>query len=386
MIKIQRNKNETYISYVKRIVQMVRDGLINYSEMGDALLGDRNVYSNDNLRKFYYVIDKMVDKFDENITITDNEILKEIEHQRDEIFKETVRLRDKKREISNDLRLMARFENLERVLKDELSLYKPISYSKIVTYTPKQTQASLLISDIHYGIEIDNQFNFYNTETAKEYIFKIIEKTIAYCKFYKIKRLNVELLGDLVSGIINLTARVEQEEDIISQIIQISNILVEAISQLNKEIPEVCVYSVFGNHSRINPNKKENLNRENLERLIYYYIKTQIPNIKMVTSLNDDFLEYKIDNKKIVLVHGDKDKPDNAVLNIVRLLGYKPDEVHMGHYHHFSITDDNDTEIICNGSLVSTDDYAMSIRKSTKPSQVLRIYGSDNCTYNLTVD
>lgn len=386
MLKIQRGKNESYVYYFKRIIQMVRDGLINYSEMGDALLGDKNVYSSDNLRKFYYVADKLVDNIQENIAITDNEVLKEIENQKDELFKETVRLRDKNREIRNNLRIMARFENLERVLKDELSLYRPINCDKDITYVPESTQASLLISDIHYGIKIDNQFNFYDTETAKEYIFKITEKAITYCKLHKVKRLNVELLGDLVSGVINLTARVDQEEDIISQIIQISNILVEAIYQLNKEIPEVYVYSVFGNHSRVIPNKKDNLNRENLERLIYHYIKTQLSDIKMVTSLNDDFLEYTIDNKKIVLVHGDKDKPDNAVLNIVRLLDYKPDEIHMGHYHHFSITDDNDTKIICNGSLVSTDDYAMSIRKSTKPSQVLRIYGKDCCTYNLTVD
>ena len=106
----------------------------------------------------------------------------------------------------------------------------------------------------------------------------------------------------------------------------------------------------------------------------------------MITSKNDDFLTYKIDDRNIVLCHGDKDNPSNAINNYVRLLEFKPDEIHMGHFHHFSIENDNDTEIICNGSLVSTDDYAISLRRATKPSQVLRIYGKDNCTYNLIIN
>lgn len=365
---------------------MVRDGRLNYSEMGDYLLGSDNVYGSENLRKFYYVMDKIIDKINGDMLITDDDILKEIDKQKDELFKETVRLRDKHREIKNDLRIMARFENLENVLINELAIHRPIDCFKQVAYKPENKEASLLISDIHYGIKVDNQFNFYDKETAKKRLFEVVEKSISYCQLHKVNKLNIEILGDLVSGIINLTARVEQEEDIITQIIEISSILIEAIHQLNKEIPEVAVYCVFGNHSRVNPNKKENLNRENLERLIYSYIKYMLPDIKIITSRNDDFLTYKISDKTIILAHGDKDNPTNAISNFARLLGIVPDEIHLGHYHHFQVIDESDTEIICNGSLVSTEDYSISLRKSTKPSQVLKIYGKDDCIYNLTVE
>ena len=78
-----RNENESYISYLKRIIQLVKDDKIGYSEMGDCLLGSKNVYSSENLRKGYYVLQKISDNINGHCVITDNDILKEIVKQND---------------------------------------------------------------------------------------------------------------------------------------------------------------------------------------------------------------------------------------------------------------------------------------------------------------
>ena len=118
-MQLIRHINESYTAYLKRVVQATREKQLTYEEMGDCLLGERNVYSSENLRKCFYALDIIADRLDEDIVITDNDVLAEIEKQKDELYKETQRLRDKKREIHNDLRKMARFENLENVLIDK---------------------------------------------------------------------------------------------------------------------------------------------------------------------------------------------------------------------------------------------------------------------------
>ena len=355
--------------------------------MGDCLLGSKNVYSSENLRKAYYVIEKVAENINGDCIITDNDILKEIESKKDELYKERVKLRDKQREINKSLSEESRFENLREVLINALSDMPKLKDFKKVEYTSKENlEASLLISDIHMGIKIDNQFNYYDIDVAQDRLNQLVNKTIYYCKLHKVQKLNVELLGDIVSGIIQVTGRVEQEEDIITQVIMAGEMLSNIILELNKHIPEVCVFTVFGNHSRVISNKKENLNRENFERLIYHHIKTRLPDVKVVTSLNDDFLVCKISGKTIVLAHGDKDGANNAVFNFENLLNIKPDEIHIGHFHSFMIKDNNDTDIIVNGAVVGTDDFAVSIRKSTKPSQTLRIYDMDVCTYKIVLN
>lgn len=383
-MELLRKPNESYVSYLKRVVQATREKRLTYSEMGDCLLGDRNMYSSENLRKCYYALDIIADRLDEDIVITDNDVLTEIEKQKDELYKETQRLRDKKREIHNDLRRMARYENLEQVLVDKLSNSPLPCVVQDITYEPYDNlEASLLVSDIHFGIEVDNSVNKFNKQIAEVRLNTLAHRVVNYCEIHKVKTLNIELLGDLISGYINISNRVEQEEDLISQIIEVSSLLTSVINYLSAKIPIVNVYCVFGNHSRVNPNKREHVNRENYERLIFKYIEMQTNGItNFVTSNYEDYFWYELNNgKRIVCTHGDKDNLSNLVTNYIALLGFVPDEIHLGHYHNFKISDENGVAVIVNGSIIGSDDYAVSIRKNTAPCQVLRIYDKDVSTY-----
>ena len=49
--------------------------------------------------------------------------------------------------------------------------------------------------------------------------------------------------------------------------------------------------------------------------------------------------------------------------------------------------DDNNTDIVVNGSILSTDSYAMNHRLNTKPHQILRVYNDEDvCTYRLNLN
>ena len=90
-------------------------------------------------------------------------------------------------------------------------------------------------------------------------------------------------------------------------------------------------------------------------------------------------------DREILVTHGNRDTLDNVKKHFVDLLGKVFSEYQMGHIHHFNIKEDCGSEIITNGSWVGTDNYAVSIRKNTKPSQTLRIYDEDIATYKLTL-
>ena len=256
------NENESYISYVKRVTNACSNKQIGYAEWGDNILGYENVYSEDNCRKGFYIVSKLLSKIDESVDVSDIELVEELETLKDEIYKEKCKLQDIQREKRKSLREEARFENLVDVLKKEIRNLPPIKVNVCNRKADDNVEASVMISDLHIGLIVDNTTHYYDIEVAKERLGELCSKTIKYCKLHNVNKLNVELLGDEISGIIQIGNRVEEEEDTISQVITVSELLSNFINDLKAEIPQVVVYAVIGNHSSVFANKKERSNKD----------------------------------------------------------------------------------------------------------------------------
>lgn len=313
------------------------------------------------------------------------DMIASLETKKEEEYKERVRLQDARREYNKELRTEARYENLIDVMKCAIDEMPNLSFrSKEVGSSG--VKASLVVSDLHYGALIDNAVNFYNTDVCKERMSMLLDKTIKYCTIHHVKELYVNLAGDLVCGNIHLTSRVEQEEDIIAQTMQVSELLSNFLAELSKHVPSIVVVCVQGNHSRVTPNKKESLNQENFERIIFEYIKMRLPNIRMLINGAEDWIAYNIGERKMFLEHGDKSSVSSAREKAINLLGYVPDTIVFGHFHHLEVNDDNGTDVVVNGSVMGSDSYAVRRRLHTQPYQVMQVYdGADVCTYKLTL-
>lgn len=309
---------------------------------------------------------------------------------KEEAYMERVRLQDARRELNKYNREYARQENLIECLKDSIKDIPELKLSfkpgEQYTVVENGCVASVLISDIHDGILIDNTINYYDKNVVEERISQLGDKVLDICATHKVEILNVELCGDLIAGAIHTSIRVEQEEDLISAIIHVSEVLSNFIARLSSVVPEVNVYCVCGNHARVKSKLSDNVNRENYERLIFEYIKLRVPDVNVYQNGWEDFLRYEINGRKIAVVHGDKDTIDNIRSHCCNLFGEVIDEVHMGRIHHFNIKDDNGTMIVVNGSVMSTDSYALQNRQVVKPYQVMRIYGENDCTYRIALD
>lgn len=320
----------------------------------------------------------MMEYLQENNPTESNEEFRRI---KDELYKERQKLYDQRREYNKLLREEARFEHLKEVMLERMDEMPKLEFkSKPIAVGDKS--AVVLCSDWHLGLAVDNTKNVFTVDICRERVQQLTSKTIEYCSINRVKSLTVLLGGDMVSGVIQTTNRVDQEEDVIQQLLDVSELCANMIQEFANNIPDVVVYSVFGNHARVIADKKQSLNRENFERLIPVYIRKRV-NVPVHDSHGEDHIEFTVDNKRCVLAHGDRDSFNNFVVNYTRLLGYTPDVIYAGHTHAYHEFDDCGTEIVVNGSLIGSDDYAVSLRKVTPPCQILQIYGEDVCTYKI---
>lgn len=383
---MERKENETYISYIKRVTNACSDKKISYSEWGDYILGIDNNYSSENLRKAFYVVYKLLNKIDENNC--DYDVIKGLENLRDEIYKERCRLQDIQREKRNDLRVEARFENLLEVVKDKMDFMPTyeIKEFKHINKNQDKKYAVLQLSDWHCGALVDNQFNYYNVDTMVDRATKVRNNALEYCKLHNVTDLVIEINGDMVNGAIHVSSRVESEEGVVQQVITVTDVLARLINSMKPYFNSIKIITTLGNHGRLTPNKSDSITNENFEMLIPAMLRDKLGDVKIIDSKGLDFTKYEIDGKIIMVSHGQNDSMTKVISDFSKIFKVVPNEIHLGHTHSYTDINDCDIKVTVNGSLIGSDDYAVTIRKVTTPSQNLIVYEKDRCIYEIKAE
>ena len=338
----------------------------------------------------YSVAKYLMDKTANELT---EEMVKRLQSKKDEEYKERVRLQDARREYNKELRAEARYENLVNIMKDCLSdvvtSNTEFGEKHLHIENKKSKYAILMFSDWHYGALCDSQWNYYDTNVAKERAEQLVSKTQSYILSLGITDLIVEINGDMCEGMINIGNRVASEESVVEQIINVSKLLSKCILSLKPYVNSIKVVTTLGNHGRLTPNRKEQADeRENFEMLIPEFLRLTLgDDIPIVTSQGLDFVKYEFDDKIICLSHGHHDKATSAIDNMIRVYKVVPDEIHLGHWHHMSDLNDSNIHVVVNGSIKGVDDFGLkATRCTTQPSQNLIVYGKDRMMIELIVD
>lgn len=302
-----------------------------------------------------------------------------------ELKKERVKLQDERTQNNAYIRRLAREDTIKEIAlayAEKMTSKKFLDIPRAIKDTSNR-DAILCISDWHYGIEVENALNSYSPEICRERVTKLVVKTLQHCRAYGIKHLNLLNLGDLIAGRIHLTLRLESRFDVVTQIMDVSEILAEMISALSSEL-KIDYYSCIDNHSRLEPNKTDSLELETLARITDWYLKTRLtsnPNVEFKTNIfGPEIITLNCKGHNIAAVHGDADSPTAASTSIARLTRDTYDLVLMAHRHHFAADELNETLVVSNSSLMGTDQYAFRLRLSAQPSQNLIIVSEDNVT------
>ena len=389
---IGRREGETDLQYHKRLIfgKLVDKTLADYDygELAAKVYGKD--YSADVARRMMYGSRYTFDLLEKErmnaIGGTDDNaaLLREIDMQKAELRKERQRFFDQRREYNKIVNTDGRLEHIIETLKDAAdNLGESIGtlYAEgLPTAACGDDEAVLVLGDWHYGMTTKNVYNEYNRDICKQRVAAIVERASQRIRTHRCSRLHIVVLGDLFHGAIHVGTRVASEEIVCDQIMQVSEILAQSICELSKSAGETLVYMTYGNHGRTVANKSDSIHRDNMERLIPWWLTERLSDCSNITVLPEsetEFVFLDVAGHEMCASHGDLDGVRTSPLMLTALFAKQYhrniEYIILGDKHHSESFEEVGVTARVNGSLCGTDDYANGRRLYSPPSQLLLI-------------
>lgn len=390
MTDLTRRDGESEFAYHKRLVcgKLVDKTLsdCDYAELSNFVYGQP--YSSDMTRRMMYGSKKTLELLEKEREdqFAQTGIIGELESKKAELQQERQKFFDQRREYAKILSANARQDHLyDRLVNAAESLDNTVGsmYESAgdVQISHSDKEAVLVFSDWHYGMVTQNVFNTYNTEICKERVKTVVENAISRIILNGCQRLHIIVLGDLFHGAIHVSARVASEELVCDQLMQVSEILAQSIYKLSACVQETHVYMTYGNHGRTVQKKQDNIHRDNIERIIPWWLEQRFQKcsdrIIVHPESDTEFLLLDVCGHSILASHGDLDvaRMSPRLLGPVfqKVYGRDVEYMILGDKHHReSYSELGVTATICD-SLCGTDDYANEKRLYSEPRQLLLI-------------
>lgn len=292
------------------------------------------------------------------------------------------KLRDARNDYARMLREDARIEALKESFVSAVRGLPSLPKLQPATKRKGNVEAVALFSDLHVGVEIDDYCNRYNSGIAAERVSRWVDSVKAYCKKFGVRRLDVLSLGDAIAGIIHVTIRLQQQFDVITQVMVAGELLAQALNRLQGAAPEVVYRSCTDNHSRVVADKSQAIEKENLGRLIDWFIEERLKGSRIKfakDNLSSDLGKFRLLNGKVAMFsHGHLDMKNQVFQNYVGATREFVDYIFLGHYHSPETKSFQNCRVFINGSIVGPDQYARDRRLFSDPSQKLVLFDEDN--------
>lgn len=304
--------------------------------------------------------------------------------QKEELFKEKTQLRDTYNAYRRGMREEARVDAFKSHLIEAMGSLKalPKVTPATIDVSKHTTEMVLGFADLHLGLDFANSYNTYNYGIAVKRVTKLVEQTVKYCKIHNVQRLTFLNIGDLVSGLIHPTLRLEQSIDVADQVMRAAEIVAEVLNQLQTAAPEVIYRSVVDNHSRFTPNKDSHIEIESFNRIIDWFVEERLKNTSVKfpkDNLDIGVGMFKLMNgKTMMFMHGHQDKKSTIFQDMVGLIKEYPDYIFMGHYHNSAEHTFQGAKVFVTGSIIGTDTYAYGKRLFGDPEQKALIFSDDD--------
>lgn len=382
--------NEAELEYILRICSQ-KDVIGTWDKVASILNANLNKnYGESAYRKKYQSYNAMktiaTPTKEEEI---DNEHIDLLRQEQDNLYKQQIKTRDALREYRSGLRDEARIENILNHISEDTIRFNPT----IRPYNGLDdgcNTAILCIGDWHCGDNVNNFYNKFNLDILEQRVERLCHKTIKYCQRNHIKTLNVINLGDMIQNAIHITCRVSNEMDAIDQVKQVSRLICQLLVTLAENIEQVTYRSVLDNHSRINMNYKEHIEKESFAKLIDWWLIDKInycntkyedkfknPILMEFDNIDDNIGYLQINGKNIFFSHGHLGSQNSITQDLTFATGIIADIVILGHFHKDQTKNFQGKKVFFNGTLKGVDDFALKKRLFGAPSQSLIIFDED---------
>lgn len=274
---------------------------------------------------------------------------------------EQVKMRDERAATNKVYRDIARAESIKELITSAVAPYDKNDFLNVVQYEGSGHDVIVCLSDLHTGAGIDSAWNKFDKEILKARLESYVAQVFNIVERHAAEKIHVLLLGDLINGHIHINTRVQNNENSIEQVMTAAELVSNFVAELYEVCQHIDVYSVSGNHSRVFPNKDEQVAGDELEELIPFYMKARLQNLAGIEvkteKLDPTFGGFKARNSLVMYAHGDKDSPANVVEHLTMMVKQPIDLVFLGHRHTNGMTTVHGTKVIESGCVCGTDSY-----------------------------
>lgn len=400
IIDVHRLENENEESFIWRLGQAKDSGLLDIDWNGVADLINREFREDESqyrteaaYRKCYQQAKRFFEAgvFNE---LSEDKYFNELQIQKQSLEKEKVKTRDERNELKRILREEARKESYKEQILRSISEYQttPLSYDESKQFTGiLKTDNDIICTffDVHTGLEVDNYFNTFNENVLRSRINRYLDKILEVQLRHSSENINI-ILSELVSGVIHLALRIENNQNLIEQFLTVTDYISQFLSELSYHFENVNVFVCPGNHSRLHEKKENNMRGENMDLLAIPYLQAKLQNFRNVkfheNTIDSSIAIFSVRGQKIFSVHGDKDELNTIVQKLTMYVGMKPDIIYTGHRHTNAMMTSYDTKVIQAGCFSGgADEYCMDKRLRNRPEQIISVI-TDNgldCIYDV---
>lgn len=394
---LDRLPNESELDYHKRLVygKLVNKTLSDedYSELSQLVYGKE--FSSDVARRMMYGSRYTLDLIESEREMTatsssSNDILAELDRKKIELQMERQKFFDYRNAFNKVVRERARQEELNEIIANCVNSGELISLDYI-PHTSRTSDNDLIVSlnDIHYGATVDNHWQKYNSDICRQMLCKYLDNIINIANTHGSENCIVWANGDLISGNIHHSIAVTNKENVIEQIVGVSELIAEFLAELSGHFNNVSFVSVSGNHSRIDTKDKA-LMKERLDDLVEWYLKARLQNFDNVVIGAGDRIDctmylLNVRGKTYCGVHGDYEPNSTMVQSLQQMAGRPLYAVLMGHLHHNKLDAIQGIKTIMAGSFLGMDDYCIQKRIVGEPEQMVCVCDDNGvrCSYDI---
>lgn len=374
-----------------------------YEELSERLFGEGNCFNSSEVRKRMYGMRAIIEAIerDGEAAISDEETLSALDSRLIEIQKERYKFFDQRNALHKLVRERSRQEELNEILFEAIQSgnLPKLDYQR-TEILPSDNDLLVSLNDIHYGAQVNNYWNTYNSDVCREMMCRYLDRVISIGETHNSENCIVWANGDEISGNIHQSIAVTNKENVIEQIKGVSELIAEFLAELSKHFRQVIFVSVSGNHSRIEPNKDRALTSERLDDLVEWYLSARLQNFDNViigtpdihttaaaNSVKVDETMYLIDirGKTYCGVHGDFDGSAGKVQALQTMAGKPLYAVLSGHLHHNKTDEVQGVKTIMAGSFLGMDDYCVQKRIFGKAEQMVCVCDESGirCSYDI---
>lgn len=364
-----------------------------YEELSEHLFGEGNCYNSSEVRKRMYGMKAIIEAIerDGETAVVDEDALNALDSKKIELQKERQKFFDQRNAYAKLLRERSRQEELNEILFEAVKAgnLPTLNY----TYSdvePSDNDLLVSLNDIHYGANVHNYWNTYNSDICGDMMRKYLDRIISIGRTHGSENCIVWANGDEISGNIHQSIAVTNKENVIEQIKGVAELIAEFLAALSGHFRQVVFVSVAGNHSRIDPNKDNALVSERLDDLVEWYLSARLQNFENIIIGGGEKIDstiYLIDvrGKTYCGVHGDFDGSPGKVQSLQTMADRPLYAVLSGHMHHNKTDEVQGVKTIMAGSFVGMDDYCVQKRIVGKAEQMVCVCDSDGvrCAYDI---